>query len=137
MTLDDLDGRIFASTTEVAQLLDGADTRTIRRMCEAGEIPSKRVGVQYKIPVAWLREYLGGKRTAEESGPDLDRLAERLADRVAERVTARVLGAFASLAAQPTASANEPALHHQDRPATTNDSPTGTEQSHAHRNPAA
>ena len=94
MILDELAGKNYASTTQAAGLLDGADPRTVRRMCESGAIPSIRVGVRYMIPVSWLREHLGGEH-AEPAPvlPDLDDLADRLAD----RMFARLARAFAGL----------------------------------------
>jgi excisionase family DNA binding protein len=95
MTLDELAGKNFASTTEAAQLLDGADPRTIRRMAERGEIPSRRVGTRIMIPVAWLREYLGDLQGfAAAPAAEID--PEQLADLVADRVMARMARIFGS-----------------------------------------
>lgn len=51
MTLDDLDGRLFAEVPEAAAIL-GRDERTIRRAAAAGDIPATRVGKQYLIPTS-------------------------------------------------------------------------------------
>jgi hypothetical protein len=94
VTLDDLAGQNYASTSEVAALWDGADPRTVRRMAEAGEIPSIRVGVRYMIPVSWLRQQMNGSEPAAEptaAEPDLDQLAERVAERLFARF-ARMFG---------------------------------------------
>jgi hypothetical protein len=83
MNLDDLDGRLFASTTEAAAILDGLDPRTLRRAIAAGEIPSRRVGNKLLVPVAWLREQVNGAAPKQDQPPlDLDQLANRVADRV-------------------------------------------------------
>jgi len=52
--LDRLSGRLFATTTEAAAVLD-YDKRTVRRGIESGEIPHTRVGATYRIPTAWIR----------------------------------------------------------------------------------
>ncbi len=106
MTLDDLDGRNFATTTEVARLLDGADPRTVRRMAERGEIPCIRVGTKIMIPVAWLRQHLGGAATAEPGPAPID--LDQLADQVAGRVFARFAGLFASAEPEQTATGSSP-----------------------------
>jgi len=56
VTLDELiaAGRNFASPQETASILH-VDVRTIRTACQLGEIPNTKAGVQYRIPVAWLR----------------------------------------------------------------------------------
>jgi excisionase family DNA binding protein len=51
-------GRLFATTPEAAQVLR-TDERTLRRALEAGQVPGFRVGVTWRIPVAWLREQAG------------------------------------------------------------------------------
>jgi hypothetical protein len=94
--LADLAGRNYASTTEVAQLWDGADPRTVRRMAEAGDIPSIRVGTRWMIPVSWLRQQVAGDIPSADPDPaplDLDQLA----DCVADRVFARFARLFATL----------------------------------------
>jgi hypothetical protein len=98
VTLDDLAGQNYASTSEVAALWDGADPRTVRRMAEAGEIPSIRVGVRYMIPVSWLRQQMNGSEPAAEptaAEPDLDQLADRVADRVLARLARLFIGPVA------------------------------------------
>jgi excisionase family DNA binding protein len=49
------DGRLFATVPEFAKV-SGYDMRTIRKGIEAGEIPATRVGANWRIPVAWIRE---------------------------------------------------------------------------------
>lgn len=49
-----LDGRLFATVTEVAAILR-YDARTVRKAIEAGEIPALRAGSTYRITVEWLR----------------------------------------------------------------------------------
>lgn len=53
-----LKGRLFATTTETAAILHH-DPRTVRRACEAGEIPSVRVGATRRVPVSWITEHAG------------------------------------------------------------------------------
>ena len=50
-------GRLFLSVPEASAIL-GVDRegRTVRKAIEAGEIPAIRVGPQWRIPVAWIRE---------------------------------------------------------------------------------
>lgn len=48
-------GRLFLTIPHAAPLLD-ADVRTLRRACQAGEIPAIKVGVIWRIPTAWIRE---------------------------------------------------------------------------------
>jgi excisionase family DNA binding protein len=50
-------GRLFVSVPEASAIL-GLDRegRTVRKAIEAGEIPAVRVGPQWRIPVAWIRE---------------------------------------------------------------------------------
>jgi Helix-turn-helix domain len=57
VTLDDLvaQGRNFAVPWEVASIFR-CDPRTVRRQCREGGIPSLKVGAEYRIPVAWLRQ---------------------------------------------------------------------------------
>jgi excisionase family DNA binding protein len=51
-------GRLFATAPEAAKVLR-TDERTLRRALEAGQVPGFRVGVTWRIPVAWLREQAG------------------------------------------------------------------------------
>jgi hypothetical protein len=60
VTLDDLEGRSFAEIWEVAAIF-GSDPRTIARQCREGGIPSVKVGAEYRIPVAWLRQAASGQ----------------------------------------------------------------------------
>lgn len=53
------EGRLFMSPQEVAAAL-GTDPRTIRRAIAEGQIPGFKVGVNWKIPAAWLREAATG-----------------------------------------------------------------------------
>jgi excisionase family DNA binding protein len=91
MTLDDLDGQLFADVPQVASIL-GLDERTVRKAAAAGEIPANRVGNKWVIPTAWLREQAGATSSAEAIAPDLDELADRVADRMFARF-ARLFGA--------------------------------------------
>jgi len=50
-----LNGRLFATTTEVATVLH-YDGRTVRRAIEAGEIPAVKAGATWRVPVKWLQE---------------------------------------------------------------------------------
>jgi excisionase family DNA binding protein len=55
--LQRLQGRLFATVTEVSAILSyDMQGRTVRKAIEAGEIPATRVGAQWRIPVAWIRE---------------------------------------------------------------------------------
>jgi excisionase family DNA binding protein len=58
-------GRLFATTTETAAILNH-DPRTIRKAIDAGEIPSVRVGATRRVPVAWIREQA---RIGTDGGP--------------------------------------------------------------------
>lgn len=53
--LSRIDGRLFASTTEAAVILD-VDPRTLRAALDRGEVPGCRAGTTWRIPVSWLRE---------------------------------------------------------------------------------
>ena len=66
--LERLDGKLFATTTETAAILN-YDSRTVRAAIEAGEIPSVRAGSTYRVPVAWIREQarLGGQSAISET----------------------------------------------------------------------
>jgi excisionase family DNA binding protein len=57
-TLADLDGHDFAVVAEVAACLR-ADPRTIRARLEDGTIPGTRLGSDWRIPTAWLRQAAG------------------------------------------------------------------------------
>jgi excisionase family DNA binding protein len=94
VNLADLDGRLFASTAEVASILDGLDPRTVRRAIAAGEIPARRVGTKLLIPVTWLREQVAGS-APESASASLD--VDQLADSVADRVIARLACAFGGM----------------------------------------
>jgi excisionase family DNA binding protein len=50
-----LENRMFFKVHEAADVL-GLDERTVRRAVTAGEIPSTKIGAQWLIPTAWLRE---------------------------------------------------------------------------------
>jgi excisionase family DNA binding protein len=56
-TAEILDG-LFADVPETAGILR-YDPRTVRRACEAGEIPAIRSGQRWRIPTSWLREQAG------------------------------------------------------------------------------
>jgi excisionase family DNA binding protein len=66
--LERLDGKLFATTTETAVILN-YDSRTVRAAIEAGEIPSVRAGSTYRVPVAWIREQarLGSESAISEA----------------------------------------------------------------------
>ncbi len=51
---DVLEGRLFASVAEVAEIL-ACDERTVRRGIKDGQIPATQVGVIHRVPVAWIR----------------------------------------------------------------------------------
>jgi excisionase family DNA binding protein len=53
-----LGDRIFVGVPEVAEILH-SDQRTVRRALEAGQIPGFKVGVNWRIPVEWLRKQAG------------------------------------------------------------------------------
>jgi hypothetical protein len=53
--IERLQGRLFASTTEVCAII-GCDVRALRRGIESGDVPATRVGQRYYIPTAWIRE---------------------------------------------------------------------------------
>lgn len=80
-SLDDLAGKLFANTPEVASLL-GRDERTVRKAVESGTIPGQKIGANWLIPVAWVREQAG----MPEPSPDVDTLADQVADRVVARL---------------------------------------------------
>jgi len=48
-------GRLFATVPEFVAV-SGYDERTVRKGIKAGEIPAIRVGVTWRIPVAWIRD---------------------------------------------------------------------------------
>ena len=63
-------GRLFLSVPELSVILDvDREGRTVRKAIEAGEIPAIRVGQQWRIPVAWVRERarLGGPGKSGEA----------------------------------------------------------------------
>jgi excisionase family DNA binding protein len=47
--------RLFVGVPEVAEILS-SDERTVRRAIAAGQIPGFKVGVNWRVPAAWLRE---------------------------------------------------------------------------------
>jgi excisionase family DNA binding protein len=93
VSLDELDGRIFADVPEVARLT-GRDERTVRKACRDGEIPATKLGTKYMIPVEWLRQQatVAAAESVTAATPDIDALADRLADRLFARF-ACLLGA--------------------------------------------
>lgn len=131
MNLDELDGRLFASTTEAAAILDGLDPRTVRRAIAAGEIPGRRVGNKLLIPVAWLRAQVGGGASKEPSKTVSD--LDQLADKVADRVVAKVFAAFAALPQNVTTAGPAP----PEPAATAYDPAPAKERSRVHDTPAA
>ena len=52
-----LKGRLFLSVPEMSAIFGlDAEGRTVRQAIKDGEIPATRVGLQWRIPVAWVRE---------------------------------------------------------------------------------
>jgi Helix-turn-helix domain len=90
-----MSGQVFASVPEVASLY-GRDQRTVRRACEKGTIPAKRIGNRWAIPTSWLAEQAGLSGAPPDAGgsaaPDADELAMAVADEVLRRL-AKVLAA--------------------------------------------
>lgn len=56
--LADLAGKLFADVRETAAVLR-IDDRTVRRMCEAQDIPATRTGRRWRVPTSWLRQAAG------------------------------------------------------------------------------
>lgn len=50
-----LGDRLFLTATEAGRVL-GVDARSVRRAIEGGQVPGVRVGQQWRVPAAWLRE---------------------------------------------------------------------------------
>jgi hypothetical protein len=89
-TLSDLAaGQLFIGVPEVASIT-GRDERTIRRAVEKAEIPGQKVGANWMIPVAWIRQQAGVAESAAAGTPALDELADQVAARVLARL-ARLL----------------------------------------------
>lgn len=86
-TLGDLAaGQLFIGVPEVASLT-GRDERTIRKAAEKGEIPARKVGARWLIPVAWVRQQASGSAAAPaEAAPGMDELADAIAGAVVERL---------------------------------------------------
>jgi excisionase family DNA binding protein len=59
VTLADLKGRSFAEVWQVAEIL-GYDRRIVRAGIVKGEIPATKVGREYRVPTAWLRQQAAG-----------------------------------------------------------------------------
>jgi excisionase family DNA binding protein len=57
-TLDDLDGRLFASIPEAAAVL-GWSEHTVRRGVADGSIPYAMAGSHKRVRVSWLRQVAG------------------------------------------------------------------------------
>jgi excisionase family DNA binding protein len=51
-------GLTFISAREAAIILR-ADPRTVRRSIAAGDIPATKIGAQFRVPVAWVRQAAG------------------------------------------------------------------------------
>jgi excisionase family DNA binding protein len=49
---------LFATVPEAVPLLR-MDERTIRAACARGEIPAVRIGLQWRIPMSWMRRAAG------------------------------------------------------------------------------
>jgi excisionase family DNA binding protein len=60
VTISDLiwAGLDFTDVPATAGILQ-CDVRTVRRRIADGVIPAVRIGTEYRIPVAWLREQAG------------------------------------------------------------------------------
>lgn len=56
--LADLTGKLFADVAETAEVLR-IDGRTVRRMCDAGDIPAIRTGRRWRVPTSWLSQAAG------------------------------------------------------------------------------
>lgn len=56
--LASLAGKLFADVPETARVLR-IDERTVRRMCDAGEIPAIRTGRRWRVPTSWLSQVAG------------------------------------------------------------------------------
>lgn len=54
MKIDVLEGRLFATVPEIAEIF-GYDERTVRRGIKAGQIPAVQVGATHRVPTAWVR----------------------------------------------------------------------------------
>lgn len=50
-----LSDRLFLTAAEAGRVL-GVDARSVRRAIEAEQVPGVRVGQQWRVPAAWLRE---------------------------------------------------------------------------------
>jgi len=58
MNIDEvLKDRLFAEVREVAEVF-GYDPRTVRNGIKDGSIPAVKVGRNYRVPVAWIRQQL-------------------------------------------------------------------------------
>jgi excisionase family DNA binding protein len=68
MTLDDLDGRLFASIPEAARVL-GWSEHTVRRGVEDGSIPYAMAGSHKRVKVTWLRQVAGEPEPAPPAEP--------------------------------------------------------------------
>jgi excisionase family DNA binding protein len=55
LTLDDLEGRSFATVPEYAAIMR-LDPRTVYAAIRAGDIPATKVGSKSFIPMAWIRQ---------------------------------------------------------------------------------
>lgn len=58
ITLADSEDYDFYTAPETAAIMR-ADPRTVRRMIEAGLIPATRMGTEWRVPAAWVREQAG------------------------------------------------------------------------------
>jgi excisionase family DNA binding protein len=66
-TVEDLEGRNFATVTEAASILE-LDPRTVLSAIKRGEIPATKVGQVYRIPTAWLRTAAAGQPAGAGAG---------------------------------------------------------------------
>lgn len=66
--VDLLADRLFLTAAEAGRVL-GVDARSVRRAIEGGQVPGVRVGQQWRVPAAWLREraHLMGEGGGEPS----------------------------------------------------------------------
>jgi excisionase family DNA binding protein len=102
VTLDDLEGRTFATVQEVAGIMR-RDQRTITQAIRDDEIPATREGQQWRIPVAWLKAQAAAGASAADHGAAEHVEPGELADLVADRVVARLARMFATLGADKEA----------------------------------
>jgi len=98
--------RLFLGVPEVSAILR-LDDRTVRGALASGEIPGFKVGPQWHVPAAWVRQQLGdttetvAPREAEQGAVTPEELADLVADRVVNRLVQALTGVDASSDAAP------------------------------------